>query len=111
MLDVGTDDLEPVVLASFVDGVVRYGEPRLLDRADRDGDQIVELALDLIIDVRSAFGTEVEGRRVAAVAGLHEASRIAVDRHLRLRPARLEGEGASRPLLAIEAMADGDADG
>jgi len=70
---------------------------------------VVELAFDLVIDVGPAVRAEVEGGPVATVGNLDEGLRPALDRRLRFRPARLHREGAPRALLAIEAVADGNA--
>jgi hypothetical protein len=67
VLDVRADDLDPVVPALFPHRIGRGGEPRVVERPERDCDQPVELAVDLIMDVRPALGAEMEDRAIAAV--------------------------------------------
>jgi hypothetical protein len=115
VLDFVAEDFDPVVLAAFPHRECGLEEKGIVERAERDGDEVVELvvelALDLVIDVGAALGSEVERRAVAAVGDLDEGVRPALDRRLPLRPPRLDRERAARALLAIEAMADRDSDG
>src|ERR671913_123626 len=111
MIDVLAEDLDPVMLSLFPNREARLQEVGVVERAQRDRDQSVELAVDLVMHVGPAFRTEVERGSVAAVGYLHKAFRSTFDRHLLCRPARLHGKGAARTLLAVEAVADGHADG
>src|SRR4029079_5937948 len=88
-------DLEPLVLAALVDGIFWLSEKGVVERAERDGDQAVELAVDQIINVRPAVGAEVEGGGIAAIARLDEGLGLSLDLHLIAGPAGLGGKGAS----------------
>ena len=98
MLDVVADDLEPVVLAFLPYGKARQHDEGIVERAKGNRDEIVELvielAVNLVIDVGSAVGAEVEGGPVAALGDLDEGLRPAFDPNLLLRPARLNRERA-----------------
>src|SRR5438445_10432416 len=109
MLDVA-EHVDPVVLAFFPNRERRRGEIGVVERTERDCNQPVELALDLVVHVRPAVGTEVKGDPVAAVGEIDPRFRLALDLNLFRRPARLDGEGATGAFLAVEAMTDGDAD-
>src|SRR5437868_1517193 len=111
MLDVFAENLNPWMLAFLPHGEGWRREIGVFEGAERNGDQAVELAVDLVVNVRATSGAEVEGNSVAAVGDLHVSFRPALDRDLLRRPARLDGESAARALLAIEAMADRHADG
>ena len=84
----------------------------IVERSEGNCDEIVELvvefAVDLVMHVGAALRAEVEGGAVAAVGDVDPALRLALDRDLLRRPARLHREGATRALLAIEAVADGN---
>src|SRR5688500_16109429 len=61
--------------------------------------------------IRPTVGAEMVCGSVAAVGDLLEGLRPPFDGHLRLGPTCLDGENTAATLLAIEAMADRDADG
>src|SRR5260221_14521755 len=85
-------------------------EARIGKGAERDGDQIGR-GRHRVVDGRAAARTEPEGERVAAVGGAHIVEGLAFDAlDLRLGEAGLGAEYAAGPLLAGEAMADGDPD-
>ena len=111
VLDIGPDDFNPGVLALFPHRESWRREEWIVEGAERDGDETVELAFDLVVHVRSALGAEMKGYAIAAVRNIDPALRPALDRHLFRRPTGLHREGASRALLAIEAMADRDPHG
>src|SRR4051812_41343832 len=104
-------DLDPVVLALLPDREGGTREVRIVECAERDGDKTGEFrvhagALVAIIYVRPAVGAEVEDTPVPVVRQHFEGFGLAFDLHLLRSPARLHGEGAARPLLAVETMAD-----
>ena len=109
MVDVVPKDLDPFMLAFFPHGEFGRGGIGIVERTQRDGDQPVELAVDLVMDVGAALRAELEGDPVAAVGDKLGPFRLALDRSLVDRPARLHGEGAARALLAVEAMANRNA--
>src|SRR5207302_402213 len=94
---------DPVVLALLPHRECGRGEIGVVECAQGNCDQPVELAVDLVMHVGPAVGAEVKGDPVATVADVHMSFRPALDRHPLRRPARLNGKGAARPLLAIKA--------
>ena len=50
MFDLGAEYLDPIVLALLPHREARASEIRIVEHSKRDGDQPVELALDLIMD-------------------------------------------------------------
>src|SRR5690242_7710964 len=104
-----TANLDPIALALFPHRICRRSEIRVLEGAERDRDKPVELPLVLVEHVRPAFRTEVVDAAVTAVGDHHERLRLPRDRYPLGRPARLHRKGAARPLLAVEAVAHGDA--
>src|SRR5688572_27043113 len=106
MLDLCADNLNPLVLALFPDGKGGGREIGIIEGADGNGDQTVELALDRIMDARAAPAAKMMGDPVAAVGEVGPDLRLPLDRHLAGRPARLDGKCAAGALLAVETVAD-----
>src|SRR4051794_11553073 len=100
MLDLA-ENLDPVVLALLPDREARLGEIGVVERAERNGDEPVELAVDFVVNVRSAVGTEVKRNAIAAVGDVHVSFRPAFDCDTLRRPARLDREAAARALFAV----------
>src|SRR4029453_4362959 len=67
MLDVIAEDSDPVVLALLPEGEFGLQEIGMVEGAERNGGQAVELALDRIMPGRAALGAEMMGDAVAAV--------------------------------------------
>ena len=67
MLDSLAEDGDPVMLALLPDGESGPQEIGIVEGAERNGDEPVELALDPVMDRRSAIRTEMMGDPVAAV--------------------------------------------
>ena len=99
-------DGDPIVLASFVNRVSWRSEIGVVERSERNRNQALELASDVVLNVSSTLRAEVEGRRIAAVPAHYVNLGFPVDRNLLGRPPRLNGERTAASFLAIEAMAD-----
>src|SRR4051812_34487378 len=98
MLDVIPEDFKPIMLALLPHRESGAGEIGIVERAQWNRDQPVELAVDLVMHVGSACGTEVEGDAIAAVGGAHPAFRFPLDADLLDGPARLDRERTPRTL-------------
>src|SRR3954469_8379112 len=106
MLDVGVGDVQPVVLALLPDRIIRaVDDIRVVQRAERDGDELGEIA-PAVIDRRAAFGAEVIDRRLAAVGGALPLLRLALGLDAFGRPPCLRRERAPCSLLAGKAVTD-----
>ena len=107
MLDVA-GDLEPFVLAFSPHRDGRGDEIGIVERAERNGDGAGNAVVRIIYGA-AAVGAEMKVRR-AIVAGGGVGPGLAGGGHLGGGETDLRGERAAAALLAIEAMADGDAD-
>ena len=109
MLDVVSEDGDPVVLAFLPHGEFWRREFRVGEGAKRDSDQAVELTLNAVVNRRSAVRAEVVGDLVPAVGKMNPNPGLTLDRDLVRGPAGLGREGTAGPFLAIEAMTHRDA--
>src|SRR4051812_42689250 len=109
MLDVIPEDFKPIMLALLPHREAGTGEIRIVECAQRNRDHVGEVAA-AIMHSRPAFGAEMVGRGLTAVGRAGPLLRRAFDVDAIRRPPRLDRERAARALLAVEAMAGGNAD-
>ena len=99
----------PRMLPVLVDGEARGRKGRIGKGANWNSRNTWP-SFDDIGDSRAAVGAEAIRGMMTAVGGSHPNRRFASDRHLRVRPSRLRGEGAPSSLLTFEAVAYGYSD-
>src|SRR5262249_2914471 len=110
MLDDRIGQSDPRMPPSFVHGDPRRRESRIGKGADGNRDQ-VRLYAQRPIDGRAAGWAEAEGDGIAAVGDAHELDRAPLDADLLAWEARVGAEDAAGPPLAVQAVADRNADG
>lgn len=89
MLDLAPANLDPDMLAAFPHRKTRRRKGWIGERAERDGQQPVELALDSVMHGRATVRAKVVDDSVAAVGDVLEGPGTALDRDLIGRPASL----------------------